>query len=103
MAGFLVGWLSFFAIFAGTVATLAVGFTLSLSTFFELTPGAKIAVAIAVIWIASAVNAYATRAGAGLNTSTAYLKLAAMAALVTLDPIRRACAHATPIRSRRRR
>ena len=26
VAGFLVGWLSFFVIYAGTVATLAVGF-----------------------------------------------------------------------------
>ncbi|MBX3231088.1 MAG: amino acid permease [Labilithrix sp.] len=87
MAGFLVGWLSFFAIFAGTVATLAVGFTISLSTFFVLTPAAKVAVAITVIWVASGVNAYATRAGAALNTSTAYLKLGAMFALVALGPI----------------
>jgi APA family basic amino acid/polyamine antiporter len=87
MAGFLVGWLSFFAIFAGTVATLAVGFTISLSTFFVLTPTAKIAVAVTVIWIASIVNAYATKAGARLNTSTAYLKVGAMIVLVLLGPI----------------
>jgi APA family basic amino acid/polyamine antiporter len=87
MAGFLVGWLSFFAIFAGTVATLAVGFTISLSTFFTLSAGAKMAVAIAVIWLASAVNAYATRAGAALNTSTAYLKIGALVVIVLLGPI----------------
>ena len=29
LAGFLVGWLSFFAIYAGTVATLAVGFAMT--------------------------------------------------------------------------
>lgn len=87
MAGFLVGWLSFFAIFAGTVATLAVGFTISLSTFVTLGAPAKIAVAVGIIWIASIVNAWATRAGAALNTSTAYLKIAAMLLLVVLGPI----------------
>jgi basic amino acid/polyamine antiporter, APA family len=87
MAGFLVGWLSFFAIFAGTVATLAIGFALSLSTFVTLSPLAKMVIAVVVIWIASAVNAYATRAGAALNTSTAYLKIAALVVLVVLGPI----------------
>jgi len=87
MAGFMVGWLSFFAIFAGTVATLAIGFTLSLSNLVPLTPVAKMVVAIAVIWFASAVNAYATKAGAALNTSTAYLKIAALVLIVVLGPI----------------
>lgn len=87
IAGFLVGWLSFFAIFAGTVATLAVGFTISLATLIPLTPLMKMAVAIGVIWIASAVNAYATKAGAALNTSTAYLKIGALVVIVVLGPI----------------
>lgn len=87
MAGFMVGWLSFFGIFAGTVATLAIGFTISLNNLWPLAPTAKIVVAIAVIWIASAVNAYATRAGAALNTSTAYLKIAALVLIVLLGPI----------------
>lgn len=87
MAGFMVGWLSFFAIFAGTVATLAIGFTISLGTFFTLGPVGKAVVAIAVIWIASGVNAYTTRTGAAVNTSTAYLKIAALVLLVTLGPI----------------
>lgn len=87
IAGFMVGWLSFFAIFAGTVATLAIGFTLSLSSLVPLAPLAKIVVAIVVIWVASAVNAYATKAGAALNTSTAYLKIGALILLVLLGPI----------------
>lgn len=87
MAGFLVGWLSFFAIFAGTVATLAVGFTISLSSFVDVGPTAALAIAVALIWIATAVNAYATRAGAKLNTATAYLKIAALVAVVVLGPI----------------
>jgi APA family basic amino acid/polyamine antiporter len=32
-AGFLVGWLTFFAIYAGTVATLAAGFAAALAEF----------------------------------------------------------------------
>jgi APA family basic amino acid/polyamine antiporter len=84
VAGFLVGWLTFFAIFSGTVATLAVGFTLSLASFVTLTPLTKTLAAIVVIWIASAANAYATKVGALLNTSTAYLKLAAIALLVVV-------------------
>lgn len=82
MAGFMVGWLTFFAIFSGTVATLAVGSTLSLAAFVKLSPFGSTIVAVAVIWLASAVNAYATRAGAFLNTSTAYLKLGAIVLLV---------------------
>src|SRR5687768_2387 len=84
MAGFLVGWLSFFGIFAGTVATLAIGFTISLSNFVELTPFKARLVAVVVIWIASTVNAYATQWGARVNTSTAYLKIGALILLVTL-------------------
>jgi APA family basic amino acid/polyamine antiporter len=87
MAGFLVGWLSFFAIFAGTVATLAVGFTISLSSFTPVSPNAALAIAIVLIWIATAVNAYATRAGAALNTATAYLKIGALVAVVVIGPI----------------
>jgi len=87
MAGFLVGWLSFFAIFAGTVATLAVGFTISLGKFVTVGPAAKLAIAILVIWVASGVNAYATRAGAALNTSTGYLKVLALVVLVVVGPI----------------
>ena len=87
MAGFMVGWLSFFAIFAGTVATLALGFTISLSSFVTVTPTTKIVVAILVIWTATIVNAYATKAGARLNTVTGYAKVAALIVLVFIGPI----------------
>lgn len=87
MAGFLVGWLAFFAIFAGTIATLADGFTISLGSFVELGAGAKLAIGILVIWVATIVNAYATRAGAKLNTATAYLKVLALVVLVVVGPI----------------
>ena len=87
MAGFLVGWLSFFAIFAGTVATLTLGFTISLGSFVTLGPTSKIVVAILVIWTATLVNAYATKAGARLNTITGYLKVAALIVIVFIGPM----------------
>lgn len=100
MAGFLVGWLSFFASFAGTVATLAVGFAVSLSSFVELGKFGKIAVAVGVIWLTSGVNLYATRAGAKLNTLTGYLKVAALIVLVVAGPlIGHSRAAATPLQS----
>ncbi len=42
VAGFLVGWLSFFVIYAGTVATLAVGFAEGLAHFVPISGGARI-------------------------------------------------------------
>lgn len=87
MAGFLVGWLSFFAIFAGTVATLALGVSRSLAAFYPLDRPAQLVIAVGVIVACSAVNAWETRAGAALNTSTGYLKVAAMVALVVAGPL----------------
>lgn len=95
MAGFVVGWVQFFAIFAGTVATLASGFTLSLASFVHLSPAVKLAVEVGLIWTVSAVNAYETRAGAWLNTWTGYAKIAALLALVALGPLL-GHAHASP-------
>lgn len=82
--GFLVGWLGFFVIFTGTVATLAVGFADGLATFLPLSPGARTLVAIALVWLTSLVGIISTRAGARLNSATAALKILAMLALVVL-------------------
>ncbi len=87
MAGFLVGWLSFFVIFAGTIATLAVGFTISLGSFVTLSPYKARVVAVIVIWTVSTINAYATYLGARVNTATAYLKIGALVLIVALGPI----------------
>src|SRR5688572_12791612 len=48
LAGFSVGWLSFFVVYAGTVATLAVGFAEGLGNFVTITPQSRTAVAIAI-------------------------------------------------------
>src|SRR6185436_4381941 len=56
LAGFLVGWLTFFVIYAGTVATLAVGFADGLAPFFSMGPETRMAVAVGVTIFTSWVN-----------------------------------------------
>lgn len=82
VAGFLVGWLSFFAIYAGTVATLAVGFADGLEPFVALPEAGRTAVAVGAIVATSWVNHRGLRAGALFNNATALLKLATLAGLV---------------------
>ncbi len=81
LAGFLVGWLSFFVIYAGTIATLAVGFAAGLERFLPLGPLASSAVAVFLIAATSAVNYWGVRRGARVNNGTALLKIAAMVVL----------------------
>ncbi len=87
IAGFLVGWLSFFVIYAGTVATLAVGFSEGVAGFFPMHPLAKQALAGGVIVLTSFVNALGVRAGARVNNVSAFFKVAALAAIVIAGPL----------------
>ena len=87
IAGFLVGWLSFFVIYAGTVATLAVGFADGVASFFPMHPLAKQALAGGVIVLTSVVNALGVRAGARVNNVSAFFKVAALAAIVIAGPL----------------
>ncbi|MFQ5665178.1 MAG: APC family permease [Candidatus Binatia bacterium] len=86
-AGFVAGWLSFFVIYAGTVATLAVGFAESLGHFVALGEGQKIAAAVALIVATSWVNYTGVRAGARFNNVTGYVKVAALIGLVVAGPL----------------
>ncbi len=81
-AGFTVGWLTFFVIYAGTIATLAVGFAEGLNLFVDLGDHAQILVAVAVIGVTSWVNYMGVRQGARFNNVTAFLKIIALVALV---------------------
>jgi len=81
-AGFLVGWLSFFVIYAGTIATLAAGFAAGLANFWPLDAGGQVGVAIAVTLGVSAINYVGVRWGALANNTTAFAKLAALALFV---------------------
>ncbi len=87
LAGFLVGWLSFFVIYAGTVATLAVGFANGVASLVPLHPFAKHALAGGVVVLTSAINAMGVRAGASVNNVTALIKVLALAGLVIAGPL----------------
>ena len=86
-AGFLVGWLSFFVIYAGTVATLAVGFAEALAHFCTLNAGAKVLIAAAITTITSWINYSGVRSGARFNNITGYLKIAALVGLGIVGPV----------------
>jgi len=86
-AGFLVGWLSFFVIYAGTIATLAAGFAASLAHFVPLGPDAQRAAAVALVVAASALNYVGVRWGARANNATAALKILALGAFALLGPV----------------
>lgn len=79
-AGFVVGWLSFFVIYAGTVATLAVGFAEGLELFVDLGEGGRVGVAVLVTAATSWVNYIGVRTGALFNNVAAYLKISGLIA-----------------------
>jgi APA family basic amino acid/polyamine antiporter len=95
-AGFLVGWLTFFAIYAGTVATLAAGFAAALAEFLPLGEGGQLAVAVGLTLAISGLNYVGVRWGARANNLTAVLKLAA---LVAFAPSPTSAAHSRPCSS----
>jgi len=86
LAGFLVGWLSFFVIFAGTVATLAVGFADTIAPGLGLGAESRIPLAIGITLAFSAVNYVGVRWGARVNNLTSYAKIAALLAFAALGP-----------------
>ncbi|MBI3767359.1 MAG: amino acid permease [Deltaproteobacteria bacterium] len=75
-AGFLVGWLTFFVIYVGSVATLAAAFAEGVAYFVPIDPSTKLTLAIAVTVVSSAVNYVGVRWGARFNNVTGFLKLA---------------------------
>lgn len=87
VAGFLVGWLTFFVIYAGSIATLALAFAEGLASFVALGTAGKMAVAIGLTLATSWVNYVGVRPGAHLNNAIGYLKLAALVALAVAGPL----------------
>jgi APA family basic amino acid/polyamine antiporter len=100
-AGFLVGWLSFFVIYAGTIATLAAGFAAGLGRFVPLGPHGELGVAVALTLAISALNYVGVRWGARANNATAVIKVGALAAFVLIGPFagRGDAAHLLPLAS----
>lgn len=98
-AGFLVGWLSFFVIYAGTIATLAAGFSAGFSAWVPMGPGAQIGLGIVLIWAASGLNYVGVRWGALANNVTAAFKIGALLAFCLLGPVfgEGSAEHLTPL------
>jgi len=87
LAGFLVGWLTFFVIYAGTIATLAAGFAGALSYFVPMTGAVRLAVAVGVTLAVSALNFVGVRFGAAANNLTAVVKVLVLVAFAVLGPL----------------
>jgi APA family basic amino acid/polyamine antiporter len=86
-AGFAVGWLSFFAIYTGTIATLAAGFAESVAAVFGLGASVVVPLAIATVATSSALNYASVRWAAFANNVTGWLKVAALLAFVGVGPL----------------
>lgn len=86
LAGFAVGWLTFFAIFAGTIASLAAGLAEGLVAFLGLPPALVLPLALAAIAGVSGLNVAGVRRGARANNATAWIKLAAIVAFGVVAP-----------------
>jgi len=85
-AGFLVGWLSFFAIYAGTIAALAAAFAGMVGERFGLGRTGVLAGAIAVTLAVSAINYIGLRWGARANNLTTLFKIGALVVFCVLGP-----------------
>src|SRR5262245_22542335 len=98
-AGFLVGWLSFFVIYAGTVATLATGFAEGLEYFVPLGRGSKVVAAVSITVLTSWINYIGVRTGARVNNVTGAIKIVALLGLAIVGPLLGAgsLAHFTPL------
>ena len=87
VAGFLAGWLSFFVIYAGTVATLAAGFGEGLDRFVPLGPAGKAIAAVVITLAVSWINYIGVRTGARVNNVTAAIKVVALIGLAGIGPL----------------
>jgi APA family basic amino acid/polyamine antiporter len=85
-AGFLVGWLSFFAIYAGTIAALAAAFAGMVGERFGLGRSGVLGVAVAITLAVSAVNYIGLRWGARANNLTSLFKIGALLVFCLLGP-----------------
>ena len=86
-AGFAMGWLSFFAIFTGTIATLAAGFADAMRPFVALDEVGRLGLAVAAIAAFSALNYLGVRTSARFNNVLTGGKVLALVAFVVLAPL----------------
>ena len=86
LAGYFVGWLSFFVIFVGTIATLAAGFAANLAPWLGYGDAGVLPVAVGVTVALSALNYVGVRWGALVNNVTAWIKILALLAFGMVGP-----------------
>ena len=84
IAGFLVGWLTFFAIYTGTIAALALAFAEGLAAPWDLEESSIVLIALATTAGISGLNYVGVKWGARGNNLTSLLKLAALILFVGL-------------------
>jgi APA family basic amino acid/polyamine antiporter len=87
VAGFLVGWLTFFAIYAGTIAALGAAFGEGVASWAGLGRPAAVAIAVGVTLAVSALNYAGVRWGARANNLTSAFKLLALLAFAIAGPL----------------
>ncbi len=83
MAAFLFGWILFFVVSTGSVATLAVAFSNYLGGVVELRPLTAKLISLLVIAITVVVNIRGTRQSADLQSLTTVIKVVAVLAMAT--------------------
>ena len=84
VAGFLVGWLTFFVIQGGTVATLATGFAGALASLVPMSESEQVALAVVLVVATSVLNFWGVRHGARANNLTSLVKIGALTAFVAI-------------------
>ena len=87
VAGFLVGWLSFFAIFAGTIAALAAVAGEVICEWFDLSTSWVVPIAILITLISSVLNVPGVRTGARANNMMSIVKIGALVAFCVAGPL----------------
>jgi len=78
LAGFIVGWITFFAIFAGTVATLAVGFAERVGALYGWALPTVLLFASLATLATTWLNVAGVKYGAWVNNVTGYVKVIAL-------------------------
>src|ERR1041384_2065394 len=83
--GYLYGWAAFACINTASIAAVAARFALYLGYFFPISPGAQAVVAIASIWLLTALNCFGIRYGAVVQNGFTFLKIGSLALLILLS------------------
>ena len=86
IAGFMIGWITFFAIFAGTVATLAVAFAEDLGKLLAWSRSTILLAAAVSTLLCTWLNVAGVRYGVWANNATGWLKVVALGAFCLVVP-----------------